>query len=169
MDRYLSVNFDRPGIKLLDGLVPYMHYTGVPHAVLDGYVALTASFVDAKRDAFFVTPASVSKGDLDAWVRTSKERGSAGCLPPYRIILVTQTDYFLDDDEKQDGYEYLLCWYDPDWTKSSMGRFRTHDTWEDIRKHITKWAAALAREHKEKGYRVPGAAVKPPLWYPPCL
>jgi hypothetical protein len=61
-----------------------------------------------------------------------------------------------------------LWWscYDPDWTKSVLGRFRTIDSWETIREHLTMWTSGLAREHKERGFRIPGEVIKPPLWYP---
>ena len=166
MDHYLRIGYERPGLKLLDGLVPYMRYEGVPHAVMDGYVTLAG--MDARRCAFFITPKTVNKGDLDAWILAANDRGSVGCLPEYRISLITQTDYSLDDEEeKEDGYEYLFCFYDPDWTKSIMGRFRTIDDWKTIREHLTTWTSGVAREHGERAFRIPGTVLKPPLWYPP--
>lgn len=166
MDHYLRIEYNRPGLKLLDGLVPYMRYVGVPHATMDGFASLAGA--GAKRTAFFVTPRWITKGDLDTWIVSAKERGHAGCLPPYRIVILAQTDYSLDDEEeRQDGYEYLLCCYDPDWTKSVLGRFRTIDSWDTIREHLTVWTAGVAREHEERGFRIPGEVIKPPLWYPP--
>lgn len=168
MDHYLRIGYELPGLKLLDGLVPYMRYEGVPHAAMDGFVSLAGT--SARREAYFITPRDIRKGDLDSWIASAKERGYAGCLPAYRIVLLTQTDYSLDDtDERQDGYEYLLCSYDPDWTKSVVGRFRTLDTWVTIREHLTRWASGVAREHGEHGFRIPGEVMKPPLWYPPFL
>ena len=110
---------------------------------------------------------AVNKGDLDAWILAANDRGSVGCLPEYRISLITQTDYSLDDEEEKDGYEYLFCFYDPDWTKSIMGRFRTIDDWKTIREHLTTWTSGVAREHGERAFRIPGTVLKPPLWYPP--
>ena len=165
MDRYLRVNYEKPGVKLLDGLVPYMHYVGVPHSVIDGFAATAPA--EARRDVYFITPPDVTKPDVDAWIQSARTRGHAGCLPPYGVISLTQTDYELDDEEKQDGYEYLLCWYDRRWTKSSLGRFRTHDSWEEIRGQLIVWARKAAKEVGGKAFRVPGWTLRPPAWYPP--
>lgn len=166
MEHYLRIGYPQPGLKLLDGLVPYMRYEGVAHAVLDSYITLAG--VNAKRSAYFITPKTVTKAELDAWILSAQDRGYAGCLPAYRVVVLAQTDYSLDDvEERQDGYEYLLCYYDPDWTKTITGRFRTVESWEDIKERLTLWAASVARERNERAFRIPGTVLCPPLWYPP--
>ena len=136
-----------------------MNYKGVPNVLLDGLLALTDG---KKRDAYFVAPRSLTKGDMDAWIFAAKERKHAGCLPPYRIAILTVLG-----DENEDGVEYLLCWYERDPEDSSVGRFRTHDDWLVVRDEMTRWVAGLTRDVGARGYRMPGEVMRCPMWYPP--
>lgn len=164
MDHYLRISFENPGLKLFDGMVPYMHYKGVPVAVLDAALTLATSFPTAKRDGYFIVPRDVTKEALDAWILSAKDRGYAGCLPQYRIIVLTQID-----DADDDGKEYLVCGYDPCVENTSLGRFRTKDAWLTIREELSRWVAGVAREHGERGFRIPGEVLNQPMWYPPTV